>query len=115
MPGVIARLRRWLGGGRSGPRTAVQRDGTGWIVDVCGQTCPGYLLEIDRAVRDIGPGQRIHLRISYPPCIDDVRVWCAEKGHVLHDVERTEAGHFDIFITSGGMARHGGNSPSGTG
>ena len=100
-------MRRWLGGEDASPaedgcaRTRVWREGGEWIVDVRGQTCPGYLLEIDRAVARIGPGARIHLLISYPPCGDDVRVWCEQKGHVLHGLELAEAGHFDIGITSG--------------
>ena len=102
MPSFLAKLSRWFRrSARDAPRTRVLRDGDGWVVDVRGQTCPGYLLEIDRAVARIGPGVRIHLLISYPPCGDDVRVWCAQKGHVLHGIERTAAGHFRIGITSG--------------
>ena len=100
MPNLLARLRRWLGGASPSPRTAVRREGENWIVDVRGQTCPGYLLEIDRAVADIGGGANIRLLISYPPCGDDVRVWCEQKGHALHGIERTPAGHFSIAITS---------------
>lgn len=95
--------RRWRGAdGRAGDTTRVWRGDDGeWRVDVRGQTCPGYLLQIDNAVAGIGPRQRIRLIISYPPCADDVRVWCARKGHTLHDVEHTTAGHFEIVITSG--------------
>jgi len=104
MPGLFSTLRRWLGGGKADDtavRTQVRREADGWVVDVRGQTCPGYLLEIDRAVAEIGPDRRIDLLISYPPCGDDVRVWCEQKGHALHGIERTEAGHFRIGITSG--------------
>ena len=101
MPRLLARVRRWLGGAAQSPRTVVRWEGGGWIVDVRGQTCPGYLLEIDRAVARIGAGARISLLISYPPCGDDVRVWCEQKGHALHGIERTAEGHFSIAITSG--------------
>ena len=104
MPSLLARLRRWLGGAEQTPRTAVRREGKDWVVDVRGQTCPGYLLEIDWAVTAIGDGQSIRLLISYPPCGDDVRVWCEQKGHMLHGIERTPAGHFSIAITSGPRA-----------
>ena len=102
MPGLLSILWRRFGRNAQAPlRTQVRREEDGWIVDVRGQTCPGYLLEIDRAVARIGRGKRIHLLISYPPCGDDVRVWCEQKGHVLHGIKRVEAGHFDISITSG--------------
>ncbi len=99
----FAILRRWLGGGRgrAGAHTRVWQEGSRWVIDVRGQTCPGYLLEIDRAVARIGPGERVELRISYPPCADDVRVWCAEKGHALHGIDAVEGGWFSIMITCG--------------
>ena len=101
MSSLLARLRRWLSGVERSPRTVVRREGDGWIIDVRGQTCPGYLLEIDRAVAEIGAGQDIRLLISYPPCGDDVRVWCEQKGHALHGIERAPEGHFSISVTSG--------------
>ncbi len=50
------------------------------IVDVRGQTCPGYLLAINKAVEAIQSGIEIDLLISYPPCGDDVKAWCKERG-----------------------------------
>ncbi|VAW91682.1 hypothetical protein MNBD_GAMMA23-2518 [hydrothermal vent metagenome] len=49
------------------------------IVDVRGQTCPGYLLAINKAVEAIQPETEIDLLISYPPCGDDVKAWCKER------------------------------------
>ena len=48
-------------------------------VDVRGQTCPGYLLAINKAVGALPPGTTARLLISYPPCGDDVRTWCRLK------------------------------------
>ena len=102
--GLADIFRLWLARGKRSaqtPRTNVwQRDDGAWCVDVRGQTCPGYLLEIDRAVANVGAGARIRLLISYPPCGDDVRVWCAQKGHTLHGIGRDPQGHFVIDITS---------------
>ncbi len=69
-------------------------------VDVRGQTCPGYLLSIHRAVRGLPPGARVLLRISYPPCADDVRVWCKANGHRLESVEAV-AGEWRIALRLG--------------
>ncbi len=73
-----------------------QADGA-WLVDVRGQTCPGYLLDINQHVDAIGTGARITLLISYPPCGDDVRAWCAEKGFTFHGIEPV-AGVWEIRI-----------------
>ena len=70
---------------------ARQADGS-WLVDVRGQTCPGYLLDINRHVDAIGAGARVRLLISYPPCGDDVRAWCAEKGYAFGGVEPVRDG-----------------------
>ncbi|MEJ2141839.1 MAG: sulfurtransferase TusA family protein [Gammaproteobacteria bacterium] len=49
------------------------------IIDVRGQTCPGYLLAINRAVDDLALGTRAQLLITYPPCGDDVKAWSNER------------------------------------
>lgn len=50
-------------------------------IDVRGQTCPGYLLSIDREVSKLKKSDNVFLLVSYLPCEDDVKVWCEEKGH----------------------------------
>jgi len=57
----------------------VRWQGEAAVVDVRGQTCPGYLLAIDRAVAALPQGTRVELLISYPPCGADVRTWCRER------------------------------------
>ncbi len=49
------------------------------VIDVRGQTCPGYLLAINKAVDMLDEGTEARLLISYPPCGDDVRAWCRER------------------------------------
>lgn len=49
------------------------------IIDVRGQTCPGYLLAINREVEKLPPGTSAQLLITYPPCGEDVKAWCKEK------------------------------------
>lgn len=49
------------------------------IVDVRGQTCPGYLLAINKAVASLAPGTVARLLITYPPCGDDVAAWAKER------------------------------------
>ena len=48
-------------------------------IDVRGQTCPGYLLAINKAVDTLEVGTHAKLLISYPPCGDDVHAWCKAR------------------------------------
>ncbi len=71
------RRKRNAGGIRA--RSVTRVDGVVEI-DVRGQTCPGYLLAIDREVEKLEAGEEARLVISYPPCGDDVQAWCRRKG-----------------------------------
>ena len=64
------------------------------VVDVRGQTCPGYLLAINRAVDQFSAGTRVRLWITYPPCGDDVQAWANSKGHRLIGMENEE----ELFV-----------------
>lgn len=59
-------------------------------IDVRGQTCPGYLLAINRAVDELPPDTRADLWITYPPCGDDVHAWCKSRGIELLDIATGE-------------------------
>ncbi|KPV41158.1 hypothetical protein AN478_04485 [Thiohalorhabdus denitrificans] len=61
-----------------------QDDGT-TAIDVRGQTCPGYLLAINQAMDSLEHGTTAKLLVDYPPCGDDVRAWCDEKGYRFLD------------------------------
>jgi len=59
---------------------SIERDENGVVnVDVRGQTCPGYLLSINKAAGTLESGDKARLIITYPPCGDDVKTWCREK------------------------------------
>ena len=49
-------------------------------IDVRGQTCPGYLLAINKAVDGLPADTPLaRLIISYAPCGNDVRAWCKAR------------------------------------
>lgn len=50
-------------------------------IDVRGQTCPGYLLAINKAMDSLEQGTRAFLITTYAPCGDDVHAWCNERGY----------------------------------
>lgn len=59
-------------------------------IDVRGQTCPGYLLAINKAVDKLADGMQAKLLITYPPCADDVKAWCKEKNVEYLDLRQGE-------------------------
>lgn len=59
-------------------------------IDVRGQTCPGYLLAINKEVEALDNGTKINLLITYPPCGEDVKAWCREKK--IEYISLTEGG-----------------------
>ena len=48
-------------------------------VDVRGQTCPGYLLAINKEIDKLEKGCVTNLLITYAPCGNDVKAWCKER------------------------------------
>ena len=77
-------------------RSVVMEDGVA-VIDVRGQTCPGYLLAIHKAMETLPAGTTAKLLISYPPCGDDVAAWCAARATALLGTEARE-GRWEIMI-----------------
>lgn len=75
--------------------TVEQVDGL-YKIDVTGQTCPGYLLAINREVEKLPLGSKAQLLITYPPCGDDVKAWCKEKNISFVSMEQKT----DLWIIS---------------
>ncbi|MDH5786267.1 MAG: sulfurtransferase TusA family protein [Chromatiales bacterium] len=69
------------------------------FIDVRGQTCPGYLLAINRETDRLPPATEVALIITYPPCGDDVHAWCREKGYQFHGIEPGD-GLYRIRLTT---------------
>ena len=66
-------------------------------IDVRGQTGPGYLLAINRALDELAAGTEAHLLVDYPPCGDDVKAWTDEKGYVFLGLTRAD-GMWEIRV-----------------
>lgn len=74
----------------SGIRATVSFEDGVANIDVRGQTCPGYLLAINRAVEALEPGTTARLLITYPPCGEDVHAWCKERGLTYHGISQEQ-------------------------
>ena len=66
-----------------------ERDGL-TCIDVRGQTCPGYLLAINRETDKLPAATEVALLTTYPPCGDDVHAWCKAKGYQYKGIEPGE-------------------------
>ncbi|MEE9321170.1 MAG: sulfurtransferase TusA family protein [Granulosicoccus sp.] len=56
------------------------------VIDVRGQTCPGYLLSINKAIDQLDKGTSVKLLISYQACVDDMEAWCKNRKIELVDI-----------------------------
>ena len=75
------------------------------IVDARGHRCPAPTLRLQRALRDVAPGQTVELLADDPMARIDVPHFVREAGHTL--VEHREDGPTLAFV----VARRGGSSP----
>jgi TusA-related sulfurtransferase len=69
------------------------------VVNVEGQTCPGYLLSINRAVDPLPKGTPVTITTSYAPCGADVEAWCREKGFTYETTSIT-GGKWSVQLTT---------------
>jgi len=66
-------------------------------VDARGQSCPGPLVELARALKDAGPGDLFELLATDPGSRSDVPAWAKLTGNEL--LEATEDdGHFRYVV-----------------
>jgi TusA-related sulfurtransferase len=68
-------------------KTSVDENGVATI-DVRGQTCPGYLLSINKEVEKLECGTDARLLITYPPCGNDIKAWASEKNVTFKDLQQ---------------------------
>jgi len=58
-------------------------------VDARGQSCPGPLVALHKALRDAGPGDLLELLATDPGSKSDVPSWSKLSGHELLDASET--------------------------
>ena len=84
-------------------KSSIIANATGWdkeefVVDVRGQTCPGYMLAINKAIDSVGKGTSCRLLISYPPCGEDIESCCRQRKLEFISFDNPEPGLFIIKI-----------------
>ena len=68
------------------------------VVNVENQTCPGYLLSINKAIDKFPKGTNFKLKITYPPCGEDVESYCRQKNIEFLGMETNNEGIYLIQI-----------------
>lgn len=53
------------------------------ILNVCGMSCPGPIVEVSRKIADLSPGQMLHVTATDPGFVNDIDAWCGNTGNVL--------------------------------
>lgn len=59
-------------------------------IDVRSQTCPGYLLAINKTTDALPESTDARLLISYPPCGDGVAAWCQSRNIEFLGTEQSD-------------------------
>lgn len=55
------------------------------VVDACGLSCPGPILEVNKALRQAKDGEILSIRATDPAFAGDIRAFCTRTGHRLLD------------------------------
>ena len=68
-------------------------------VDAKGQSCPGPLVSLAKAIKDAPQGVTFELLVTDPGSRSDVPSWAELTGNVLESAETLEDGSFRYLIT----------------
>ena len=78
-------------------RTAFEEVSLIRAVDARGQSCPGPLVTLARALQDVGAGELVELLATDPGSLSDVPAWAKISGNELVE-QYEEAGVFRYVI-----------------
>jgi len=66
-------------------------------VDACGLQCPGPIMKVSSAMKDMKDGERLVIRASDPAFASDIKVWCERTGNRLEAV-KNQKGIYEVRI-----------------
>jgi tRNA 2-thiouridine synthesizing protein A len=67
-------------------------------VDARGQSCPGPLVALARALKDANAGDRLELLATDPGSKSDVPSWASISGNELLEAEETSGGEYRYLV-----------------
>ena len=74
-------------------------------VDACGLQCPGPILEIAKAIKEVEDGDLIQIRSTDPGFASDIQAWCERTCNELVEIQ-SKKGIFEILIRKGAAVCH---------
>ena len=67
------------------------------LIDVSGQTCPGYLLNINKKVKTLTSGTIVRILTTYIPCENDLKAWCKFNNFKFIDLTKNQ-GKYEVIV-----------------
>ncbi len=72
------------------------------ILDVCGLSCPGPIIQVSKKLEDAQPGEVFEIKATDPGFIRDIESWCNNTGNHLIQ-KRSEKGTYYATIEKGSL------------
>lgn len=69
-------------------------------IDACGLSCPGPIMKVADATKQIAPGELLEITATDPAFASDIKAWCERTGNALVSVS-SEKGVFTVRIQRG--------------
>ncbi|MGB9868027.1 MAG: DsrE/DsrF/DrsH-like family protein [Bacillota bacterium] len=79
------------------------REGRTVKLDACGLQCPGPILQLHEAMKELSEGDVVEVQATDPGFLNDVKAWCERTGNALLDVHQEE-GRYTAVIRKGSGA-----------
>jgi len=57
-------------------------------LDACGLQCPGPIVELNKKIQELNPGDTLEISATDPGFASDLPAWCERTGHELLSLER---------------------------
>jgi len=69
-------------------------------VDACGLSCPGPIMKVAQGMKDLLPGEVLHITATDPAFASDINVWCERTGNTLLAIKR-DKGVYTVDLQKG--------------
>lgn len=73
-------------------------------VDACGLQCPGPIMKVSAAMKELENGERIAVRATDPAFASDASVWAERTGNTVVEVQR-DKGVYTVTLQKGGGSK----------
>lgn len=72
------------------------------LLNVCGMSCPGPIVQVSKAMEDLNPGQKIKVTATDPGFVRDISSWADNTGNKLLGQEESK-GQFTAILQKKGL------------